>query len=125
MYTAIVQKSNATLQSEKAELPTTDADTTSKIHGHDQDPLSQQIGNTKVEITTDGKTALYTFTTDANGDYKGAGIKPGSYSVTLFGQIAGKDGKTTQGIIDYQRDVKFTAGGDTQVDFDLTREAYI
>ncbi len=99
--------------------------TTSKIHGHAQDPLSQPLANTKVEITTDGKTPLYTFTTNASGDYTGEGVKPGTYSVMLFGDILGKDGKTSQGIIDYQQNVKFTAGGDTSVDFDLTRQAYI
>jgi tetratricopeptide (TPR) repeat protein len=99
--------------------------TTASIHGHAQDPLSQPVTNTKVEITTDGKTPLYTFTTDANGDYKGAGIKPGTYSVMLFGQIKGKDGKPAQGIIDYQQNVKFTAGADTPVDFDMTRQAYV
>jgi tetratricopeptide (TPR) repeat protein len=99
--------------------------TTASIHGHAQDPLGQPIVNTKVEVTTDGKTALDTFTTDANGDYKGSGIKPGTYTVILFGNIKGKDGKMTQGIIDYQRNVKFTVGADTQVDFDMTRQAYV
>jgi tetratricopeptide (TPR) repeat protein len=99
--------------------------TTGSIHGHAQDPLSQPVVNTKVEITTDGKTPLYTFTTDANGDYKGSGIKPGTYSVMLFGQIKGKDGKPAEGIIDYQQNVKFAAGEDTPVDFDMTRQAYI
>lgn len=99
--------------------------TPASIHGHAQDPLSQPIANTKVEITTDGKTPLYTFTTDSNGDYKGSGIKPGTYTVILFGDIKDKDGKTTQGIIDYQQNVKFAAGADVQVDFDLTRQAYI
>ncbi|MDQ2798293.1 MAG: tetratricopeptide repeat protein [Armatimonadota bacterium] len=99
--------------------------TTAKIHGHAQDPLSQPVANTKVEITTDGKTPLYTFTTDASGDYTGSGIKPGTYGVILFGDITGKDGKTTQGIIDYQQNVKFAAGADVQADFDLTRQAYI
>ena len=99
--------------------------TTASIHGHAQDPLDQPVVNTKVEITTDGKTALDTFMTDANGDYKGSGIKPGTYTVLLFGDIKGKDGKITQGIIDYQQNVKFTAGTDAQVDFDMTRQAYI
>ncbi|MHB1935129.1 MAG: tetratricopeptide repeat protein [Acidobacteriaceae bacterium] len=99
--------------------------TTASIHGHAQDPLDQPVANTKVEVTTDGKTALNTFTTDANGDYKGSGIKPGTYTVMLFGDIKGKDGKMTQGIIDYQQNVKLTAGTDTQVDFDMTRQAYI
>ncbi len=98
---------------------------TAKIHGHAQDPLYQPITNTKVEITTDGKTALYTFTTDANGDYTGSGIKPGTYSVMLFGDIKDKTGKTAQGIIDYQKDVKFAAGQDATVNFDLSRQDYI
>jgi tetratricopeptide (TPR) repeat protein len=99
--------------------------TTAKIHGHAQDPLSMPVADAKVEITTDGKTALYTFPTDANGDYTGAGIKPGTYSVELIGPTKDKSGKTTQGIIDYQRNIKFTAGSDTQVDFDMTRQDYI
>lgn len=99
--------------------------TTASIHGHAQDPLDQPVANTKVEVTTDGKTALNTFMTDANGDYKGSGIKPGTYTILLFGDIKGKDGKMTQGIIDYQQNVKLAAGTDTQVDFDMTRQAYI
>ena len=52
-------------------------DTTAKIHGHVQDPANAPIANGQVILSTDGKTALYTFTTDANGDYKGEGINPG------------------------------------------------
>ena len=76
-------------------------------------------------MTTDGKTPLYTFTTDANGDYKGSGIKPGTYTVILYGDIKGKDGKMAKGDIDFQENVKLAAGTDTQVDFDMTRQAYI
>ena len=83
-------------QAAPSAAPTATA-TTANIHGHAQDPLSQPMANTKVEITTDGKTALFTFTTDANGDYKGTGIKPGTYSVMLFGDIKGKDGKHDAG----------------------------
>ena len=78
-----------------------------------------------MEVTTDGKTPLNTFTTDANGDYKGSGIKPGTYTVLLYGDIKGKDGKMAKGIIDFQENVKLTAGTDSQVDFDMTRQAYI
>jgi tetratricopeptide (TPR) repeat protein len=98
---------------------------TAQIHGHAQDPLYQPIANTKVEITTDGKTPLYTFTTDATGNYTGAGIKPGTYGVILYGDIKDKDGKAAQGILDFQREVKFAAGANVQVDFDMSREAYI
>ncbi|MGC1781310.1 MAG: tetratricopeptide repeat protein [Acidobacteriaceae bacterium] len=99
--------------------------TTAKIHGHAQDPINQPIANTKVELTTDGKTPLYTFTTDANGDYSGSGVKPGTYTILLYGTIAGKNGQQQQGTIDFQRDVKIPAGADTTVDFDLSRQAYI
>ena len=30
---------------------------------------------------TDGKTAKYTFKTDDNGNYKGEGIAPGTYTI--------------------------------------------
>ena len=46
-------------------------DTTAKIHGHAQDPANAPIANAQVILSTDGKTPLFTFTTDANGDYKG------------------------------------------------------
>jgi tetratricopeptide (TPR) repeat protein len=97
---------------------------TSKIHGHAQSPLTQPIANSRVVITKDGKTPLYTFKTNDNGDYTGSGIKPGTYAVELYGQVQ-KNGKPTQGIIDFQRNVKFTAGGDTEVNFDLSRESYV
>src|SRR6185437_4474753 len=90
-----------------------------------QDPLYQPITDAKVEITSDGKTYLYTFQTDPSGNYTGSGVKPGTYSVELVGPIKGKDGKMTEGIMDYQQNVKFTAGGDTQVDFDMSREEYV
>ncbi len=108
-----------------APAPAAASTTTAKIHGHAQDPLYQPVTDGKVEITTDGKTALYTFPTNATGDYTGADIKPGTYSVELVGPIKDKTGKMTDGIMDYQQNVKFTAGGDAQVDFDMSREAYV
>jgi len=88
-----------------------------KIHGHAQDPANAPIANGQVVLSTDGKTPLYTFNTDANGDYKGEGIKPGTYYVTLF-QTPGK-------AIDRFDQVKFTPGTDTLQDFDLSRPAYV
>jgi tetratricopeptide (TPR) repeat protein len=100
------------------------ANAPAKIHGHAQDPLYQPVTNAKVELTTDGKTPLYTFPTDANGDYKGDGIKPGTYVVELVGNVTDKSGTKT-GILDYQKDVRFTPGADVQVDFDMSRQDYI
>lgn len=112
----------------QAAAPAPDAATatTAKIHGHAQDPVGQPVPvGSKVEIFTDPKTPLYTFNTDANGDYKGDGIKPGTYTVALFGNVKDKTGKTSQNIVDFQKEVKFTAGADTQVDFDMTRADYV
>ena len=92
-------------------------DTTAKIHGHVQDPANAPIANGQVVLSTDGKTALYTFTTDANGDYKGEGIKPGTYYITLFSS----PGKA----VDRFDNVKFTTGTDTLQDFDLSRADYV
>src|SRR5271170_6020716 len=60
------------------------AQDTGKVHGHVQDPVGVSVANVTVQLSTDGKTAKYTFTTDANGDYKGEGIAPGTYILTLF-----------------------------------------
>jgi tetratricopeptide (TPR) repeat protein len=92
-------------------------DTTAKIHGHVQDPANAPIANAQVVLTKDGKTALFTFNTDANGDYKGEGIKPDTYYITLYA--------TPGKAVDRFDNVKFTAGTDTLQDFDLSREEYV
>jgi tetratricopeptide (TPR) repeat protein len=91
-------------------------DTTAKIHGHAQDPANAAIAGAQVILSTDAKTALYTFTTDQNGDYKGEGIKPGTYYVTLY--------ETPDKAVDRADQVKFTTGTDTLQDFDLSRPDY-
>jgi tetratricopeptide (TPR) repeat protein len=92
-------------------------DTTAKIHGHVQDPANAPIPNAQVILSTDGKTPLFTFTTDANGDYKGEGIKPGTYYVTLY--------STPGKAVDRFDNVKFATGTDTAQDFDLSRPEYV
>jgi hypothetical protein len=56
---------------------------TGSIHGHAQDPAGTPLANAQIQVSTDGKTPLYTFTADQNGDYKGDNIKPGTYVVTM------------------------------------------
>ena len=97
--------------------PMAKAQDTGKIHGHATDPVGVVIANANVEISTDGKTAKYTFKTDANGDYKGDGVAPGTYILTLMNA----DNKP----IDQFPNVKVTAGADTQQDFDLGRPEYV
>ncbi|HEV2464781.1 MAG TPA: carboxypeptidase-like regulatory domain-containing protein [Acidobacteriaceae bacterium] len=96
--------------------PTLRAQGTGKVHGHVQDPLGIAMANVQVKLNSNGQ-AKYTFTTDANGDYKGDNVAPGSYDFTLYNA----QNKT----IDQFQDVKVTAGGDTAQDFDLSRAAYI
>jgi tetratricopeptide (TPR) repeat protein len=92
-------------------------DTTAKIHGHVQDPANAPIANAIVILSTDGKTAKFTFKTDQNGDYTGAGITPGTYFVTLY--------SAPDKAIDRFDNVKFTTGTDTLQDFDLSRAQYV
>ncbi len=93
-------------------------DTTAKIHGHVQDPANAPIANAQVVLSKDGKTALFTFTTDANGDYKGEGIKPDEYYVLLY--------PTPGKLVDRSESpVKFSTGTDTLQDFDLSRAEYV
>lgn len=89
---------------------------TGKIHGHIQDPAGVALANAKVELSTDGKTAKYTFTADGNGDYKGDGIAPGTYVATVF---------QADKAVDRFMEVKITAGGDTAQDFDMSRADYV
>ncbi len=93
-----------------------------KIHGHAQDPAATPIANAQIQLSTDGKAAKYTFTTDANGDYKGDNIAPGSYYVTLF-QVPTGGGAPKP--VDRFENVKITAGQDFTQDFDLSRPDYI
>ncbi len=91
-------------------------DKTGSIHGHIQDPVGAPIANATVKVSTDGKDAKYTFTADANGDYKGTGIAPGTYFINLY-----------QGDkpIDQLLNVKIEAAQDEAENFDLGRPEYI
>jgi tetratricopeptide (TPR) repeat protein len=101
-----------------AAAPSLLAQLSGKVHGHAQDPLGVAIAGAQVQVSADGgQTAKYTFTTDANGDYKGDDVAAGTYVLTLV--------NSDKKVIDQFRDVKITAGADTQQDFDLSRPDYI
>lgn len=94
---------------------------TASLHGHVQDAAGAPLAGGQVQLSTDrNPNALnrkfdYTFTIDANGDYRGTDIKPGNYLGVAF----------KQGVpLDYQP-APLTAGEDKTVDFDMTRQAYI
>jgi len=92
------------------------------MHGHVQDPLGAALAGGVVKLSTDrGKNTVnrnfqYQFPIDNNGDYKGEGIKPGTYLMIAFNN-KGVD-------VDYQT-AALAAGDDKAVDFDMTRKAYL
>ncbi len=91
-------------------------DKTGSIHGHIQDPVGAVIPNATVKVSTDGKDAKYTFTADANGDYKGTGIAAGTYFLNLF------QGEKP---IDQLPSIKVVADQDEVENFDLGRPEYV
>lgn len=95
---------------------------TGSIHGHAQDPAASPIANAQIQLSTDGKTAKYTFTADANGDYKGDNIAPGTYFVTMF--VKGPNDPAPKPV-DRFDNIKIAAGQDDTQDFDLARPDYI
>ena len=97
------------------------AQETGKIHGHIQDPAGVAIGDGIVTLSTDGgKTAKYTFNSDSSGDYKGDGIAPGTYTLSLR-----RPDTPADKVLDQFPEVKVAAGTDTAQDFDMTRQDYI
>lgn len=100
-------------------MPAFAQEPTAKIHGHNQDPVGANMPESVVKLTRDpeAKEVKYSFTADSNGDYKGEGIVPGTYFVTLFD----KSGKS----VDQFQNVKFAAGVDVLQDFDLGRPEYV
>lgn len=94
---------------------------TGSIHGYVNDPTGAAITNGIISLMPDGTTtAKYTFKTDANGNYKGSGITPGTYTVTL------REPNTPKGqVIDQYNNVKIVAGQDTTQNIDLSRAAYL
>ena len=95
---------------------------TGSIHGHAQDPTGVPLANAQVQISTDGKTALYTFNVDPNGDYKGDNVKPGTYVLTLYVKNANDP---TPKPVDRFENVKIDAAQNVAQDFDLSRPDYI
>jgi tetratricopeptide (TPR) repeat protein len=94
---------------------------TGKIHGHIQDPAGVAVTDGIITLSTDGgKTAKYTFKSDASGNFTGDGIAPGTYTLSLRRPDTPPDK-----VLDQFPEVKITAGGDTAQDFDMTRAEYL
>jgi tetratricopeptide (TPR) repeat protein len=93
------------------------------IHGHVTNPAGTPVTKGDVRLTTDktpgpaaAKKYDYTFQLDGNGDFKGTGIKPGTYVAVAFqGGVSA----------DFIMALPIAAGEDKQADFDMTRKEYI
>ena len=96
--------------------------TTASVHGHANDPAGVNVANGAVKLATSVNSTpsdtkfQYTFPLDANGDFKGTGIAPGTYTLVLFQQDKS---------VDFTRDIKFVAGADVAVNFDMSRKEYV
>lgn len=96
--------------------------TTASVHGSANDPLGILVTNGSVKLTTDkGKidknsNYVYSFDLDKEGNYKGEGIAPGTYTLVLF-----RKGLTA----DFSKPVTLVAGQDAIVNFDMSRQEYI
>jgi hypothetical protein len=93
---------------------------TASIHGHVQNPAGQPLTTGEVRLTTDKNANSpskfdYTFPIDGSGNYKGADIKPGSYTAIVY-----------QGAnhIDFMP-AQLASGDDKTIDFDMTRKEYM
>jgi tetratricopeptide (TPR) repeat protein len=93
------------------------------IHGHVQNPLGMPLkAGATIRLTTGHTTDpkevkwTYTFPISEAGDYKATGIAPGTYLVVVWA-----DEKS----VDFAENQTYKAGDDKQLDFDMTRQAYI
>lgn len=94
---------------------------TGKVHGHVTAPTGLAQASGTVSLSTDqGHTLKYSFEVNASGDYTGADIAPGTYSVILRlkDTPAGK-------LVDEIDNIKIVAEQDTLADVDMSRKEYI
>lgn len=95
--------------------------TMGSIHGHLTNTVGLPITDGIVSLAGVGeKEAKYTFHADANGDYKGSDITPGSYTVILREPNTPPDK-----VVDQIMEVKITPATDLLQDFDLTRPEFV
>lgn len=92
------------------------------VHGHVNNAAGMPVPKGEVRLTTDRtsdeKTRKYPykFPIDANGDYKGEGVAPGTYLAVVY-----QDDKS----IDFMDNIAIVTGADKVVNFDMTRKEYM
>ena len=96
------------------------AQPTGKIHGHITNPTGAPQTSGNISLSNDGgHTNKYTFPVNAQGDYSGEAVA-GKYTL-IFRQPETPPDK----MVDSIENVTVVAGQDTQVDDDMTRQAFI
>ena len=96
--------------------------TPASVHGHVNNAAGQPVAKGDVKLTTDrnsdakARKYQYTFPLDANGDYKGTGILPGTYIAFVIADDKG---------LDFMDNQEFKPGEDKSVNFDMSRAEYI
>ena len=92
------------------------------IHGHVQNAAGVAQHSGEVRLTKDRSSAekdrkyLYTFPVDANGDYKGDGVEPGTYVLFYL-----DNGKT----VDFLDNIVVKPGDNLTVNDDMSREEFL
>jgi hypothetical protein len=92
------------------------------VHGHVNNAAGVPLNKGEVRFTTDraseekSRKYPFKFPLDANGDYKGDGLAPGTYLAVVF-----QDDKS----IDFVDSVVIASGADKVVNFDMTRKEYL
>jgi tetratricopeptide (TPR) repeat protein len=92
------------------------------VHGHVNNAIGGPLTTGEVRFTQDraseekARKYLYSFPLDAQGNFKGSGIAPGTYLVVVFQE---------EKSIDYLDNVTFAAGEDHLLNFDMTRKEYV
>jgi tetratricopeptide (TPR) repeat protein len=102
-------------------MPGLTQQTAGKIHGRVLDPAGMAKTSGNVALSVDGGyNSRYTFPVNTNGDYSGAGIEPGTYSVIY--RLANS---VSEKYVDQIKNVKIVAGEDTLQNIDMSRKEYI
>jgi tetratricopeptide (TPR) repeat protein len=115
---AMMAQPNPSMAQTRVEQAVGDA----SIHGHVNNPVGQAVTKGEVRLSSDFSSPAaerkyqYKFPLDANGDYKGTGIKPDKYIVAVF-----QDDKS----LDYNEGVVLSGTADKVVNFDMSRPEYL
>jgi tetratricopeptide (TPR) repeat protein len=102
-------------------IPVFGQSSSGKLHGRVLDPAGIPKTSGTVALSVDGGyNSRYTFPVDANGEYSGGGIEPGTYSLVYRAKNSVSDK-----YVDLIKNVKIVAGEETVQNIDMSRKEYI